>query len=233
MKDLFKNSKMNANVATIILILFAVFSSSCSSTSPIGRASAAIANAFHNPVYEDTVVGTEYVTTEKIVGYETTKTEDAEGNVTITKEPIIEIDTLPVPIIKSVITRYETNTAGKLLTSLGGLVPIPGSESATGGLLAALASGLMVAETLRRKEKALKVENKDAKLKTQEKFEVIVGGIKKFMKTPEAKLLVDNGNSSDGPTAGALLLTNVSEKAVEYGIAKDFNKSVKEAKAVL
>jgi len=61
MKKLIQDKLLNGNTALIALMIFAALCSSCSTTSPIGRASKALANALHNPVYEEKIVGMKIV----------------------------------------------------------------------------------------------------------------------------------------------------------------------------
>lgn len=184
---------MNKQISIWIILLISLFSFSGCTT--VIEVSEKIGSYLYDPVREDRVVG------QKV----TEVVDEATGEV---------LSTDTVDVIEKVIVRYEPNAIGKILKTAAGLVPIPGVDEATGGLLAAGGIGLLALERLRRKEKKGRVS-------IQDKFEVVVGGIKDFSKTEE------------GAKAKEFLYEKLNDKALEHGISKEFKTAVNIAKAIL
>jgi len=142
-----------------------------------------IGTYFYNPVFTSEQVGTRIVTKDKIVGHTVAKIEQPDGSFVEVREPIIEKVMLEEPVFENVITSYELNAAGIALKTIGSLVPIPGVDETTGGLLGVGGIALLAMERLRRKERKLKkdaeegrIKAEDATISMQDKFHVAVGG---------------------------------------------------------
>ena len=192
---------MNKQISIYLILIISLFSfTGCTETASDGTIrqvglAQKVGSYLYNPVYEDTVVGQEIIET----------VDEATGEV---------LSTETVDVIEKVLVRYEPNAVGKMLIAGADLIPLPGAGTATTGLLGAGSIALLALERLRRKEKKGKVS-------VQDKFEVLVGGIKEFAKTEE------------GAKAKEMLYEKLSDKAQEHGISKEFKTAVKVAKAIL
>lgn len=211
---------MHRQISIWMILLISLFAfSGCTETASDGTirkvgVAQKLGSFIYKPVYSEVQVGTRTVTKDRVVGHKVAKIQQPDGTFVEVKEPVIETVMLEEPVFENVITSYELNTAGKAIKTIGSLVPVPGVDATTGGLLGVGSIALLGLNQLRRKEKKGKVSMED-------KFHVLVGGIKDFSKTEE------------GEKAKKFLYDKLDEKAAEHGIAKEFKSAVKIAKAVL